>query len=329
MKNQNSRIELYYNILRSVYGEDYTEFLTTMDSENNLLILKDYSKEIWKLINKERIVNQACDECKIQISDLKYSTIHDNRIMDFPCWDSHFPLDFNKDHIKSIFVLGIDPGPKIRTDIHIAYELGMYPVLGDGKYDFSHIANKAPITIKESIKEKVPILRDEEKCDSFKMNIKRTNSCKFWQYFKELFGEKLDFVRENIYITDICKCFESKRINKENVIRQCTNKYLGKEIELINPKLIIGQGNIPFEEIFRYFELSRDNEIQLPNSVKISQNFPKLFKKKVNKSNQEIYFAKIYHTSKNNDAKWKNNIDKFKVFFQNYIYQILEFKRKN
>jgi hypothetical protein len=91
------------------------------------------------------------------------------RKMDFPSWLGS--LDFKNKHAKQIMIMGEDVSPKIPKTINITYGLGRYELGPDGK-----------------VKEK------EE----------RRNEP--WFYLNKLFDGKLNLVKENVYMTDICKC---------------------------------------------------------------------------------------------------------------------------
>lgn len=61
--------------------------------------------------------------------------------------------------------------------------------------------------------------------------------------------------RERVFITNIVKCRPpNNRIPKNDEINSC-KKYLEKQIEIINPKVIITLGNISTKYIFNKFRL--------------------------------------------------------------------------
>ena len=80
-----------------------------------------------------------------------------------------------------------------------------------------------------------------------------------WKYIDQLFSGKLDDIKDQIYITDLCKCNDDikskikKERKNEKIWEICRDNYLIKEIELINPKLIIFQGWSPYKSIKGYF----------------------------------------------------------------------------
>ncbi|MCS7123784.1 MAG: uracil-DNA glycosylase, partial [Candidatus Aenigmarchaeota archaeon] len=63
---------------------------------------------------------------------------------------------------------------------------------------------------------------------------------KFLDKLLEMVGIK----REDVFITNIVKCIPPNNMPTENSIKTCTDFYLKKQIEFINPKIIIALGEI-------------------------------------------------------------------------------------
>lgn len=61
--------------------------------------------------------------------------------------------------------------------------------------------------------------------------------------------------REKIYITSIIKCFLPNNKPTKKQIKICTSNYLDKQIEIINPKIIITLGKEATDYIFKKFYL--------------------------------------------------------------------------
>jgi len=75
---------------------------------------------------------------------------------------------------------------------------------------------------------------------------------KLLEEFLSSIGKK----REEVFITNVVKCRPpNNRQPEEEEIRICTSLYLDKQIELINPKLIVCLGNISANYIFKKFGL--------------------------------------------------------------------------
>jgi len=73
---------------------------------------------------------------------------------------------------------------------------------------------------------------------------------KFLDELLELAGLK----REEVYITNIMKCYLPKNLATEEEIKTCT-PYLDRQIEIIKPRIIITLGNVATSYIFQKFRL--------------------------------------------------------------------------
>ena len=60
--------------------------------------------------------------------------------------------------------------------------------------------------------------------------------------------------REEVYITNVIKCYLPNNIASEEEIKACA-PYLDKQIELIKPKILILLGKVAVEYIFNKFDL--------------------------------------------------------------------------
>ena len=58
--------------------------------------------------------------------------------------------------------------------------------------------------------------------------------------FLSVILDKLGFKREQVYFTDMVKCYASEM--DENIVWQCVTSYLLKEIQFISPKILICEG---------------------------------------------------------------------------------------
>ena len=61
--------------------------------------------------------------------------------------------------------------------------------------------------------------------------------------------------REEVFITNIVKCIPPNNMPSENSIRICTSLYLNKQIDIINPKIIITLGEVATKYILEKFGL--------------------------------------------------------------------------
>jgi DNA polymerase len=61
--------------------------------------------------------------------------------------------------------------------------------------------------------------------------------------------------RNNVYISNIIKCRPPKNRNPYQKEISLCNKYIDKQIEIINPKVIVPLGRIAISYIFNKFEI--------------------------------------------------------------------------
>jgi uracil-DNA glycosylase len=113
---------------------------------------------------------------------------------------------------------------------------------------------------------------------------------------RALFDGKLELVKNNTYVTDISKCHAYKQ---KEIWTRCSKEFFDKEIKLINPSLIIFQGNSSYDCAKAVFD-SNIKEEDLPPQFK-NKNFPKIGKIFLSER-KAISFLKIYHTSNANQA---------------------------
>ncbi|MEM2913779.1 MAG: uracil-DNA glycosylase [Candidatus Bathyarchaeia archaeon] len=66
----------------------------------------------------------------------------------------------------------------------------------------------------------------------------------------------INLKREEIYITNVIKCYLPNNKPTENQIKTCTSNYLNKQMYTIEARIIITLGNIATEYAFRKFNLS-------------------------------------------------------------------------
>lgn len=223
--------------------------------------------------------------------------------MEFPCWHTNYPLDFTKDTVKKYMIIGIDPGPKIRSDVHSAYELNMFE-LDKGQ---KNIMAEFEKIIKNS---------------NYKMYNEHYNSSKganLFPYLKNLFLDEYNQLLKELYITDVCKCLynyegENKR-KQSDVWNYCFQKCGIKEIEIINPDVIIFQGSA-FESFAKIIKNSKKVKI-FPKDGIINKYFDRnlvdlgIKNRKfgyISINDHPIKFIKIYHSSAHNIPSLKRKI---------------------
>lgn len=110
---------------------------------------------------------------------------------------------------------------------------------------------------------------------------------------KFLDSVKLNYKKDDFYITNIIKCPVDKLIDGND--KNCS-KFLKKEIELIRPKLIVALGKIPSQ----YFGLSFGDKVEFENYTVISNFHPAFISR--DRTREETFFK---------------NFEQYKHLFQN------------
>ena len=101
--------------------------------------------------------------------------------------------------------------------------------------------------------------------------------------FDEMLGS-IELKRENVYISNIIKCRPPKNRNPTKIETTMCSKYIDKQIEIINPKVIVPLGRIAISYIFKKFGLPFE---------KISNIHGSLYS--INNSLNKFKIIPIYH----------------------------------
>lgn len=202
-----------------------------------------------------------------------------------------------------------------KDQINIAFGLGLYLIESNGKLDFEQLRK----TYSD----------DNSRFEKIRSNQEQTNG--MWKYINSLFSKKLDIIKDEIYITDLCKCNDDikskikKERKNEKIWMLCRNNYLLEEIKVINPSLIIFQSWNPYINMKEYFSekysrkaITRDphygmftfNGTQIPHFVIVHQS--KIFGNKNNRLKIDIdeYITMISQFIKNTILKEIPEINK-------------------
>jgi len=316
-ENLNFLLKEYKNLLNSIYGERVIEFLTeTLNGEE--LKLKCFKNNLKDFLDFKRDTSEDCSKCLeenlYKPQKLKNSTIFENKIMEFPCWHTKYPLDFTKATVKKCMIIGIDPGPKIRSDVHAAYELNLFELDND--------QHNLMAEFEKIIKN--PNYRN------FTKHFNSSKGASLFPYLKNLFLDEYNKLLKELYITDVCKClydYEGENKGSQSDVRNyCFQKCGIKEIEIINPELIIFQGSA-----FEYFEQTIKNSKKIeiiPKDDIINKYFDQkmidkgiLYRKfgYVSINGHHIKFIKIYHGSTRTALKRKTSLEAYQKLIQNEI----------
>jgi len=73
--------------------------------------------------------------------------------------------------------------------------------------------------------------------------------------------------REELYITNVVKCFPPNNSPGEEEVKICTKNYLEKQIEIIKPEIIITLGNLATEWVFKKCKLKTAPMSKIHGSV--------------------------------------------------------------
>ncbi len=307
-----NRLEKYCSLLEHIYGERIVDSFTTRNEKNSSLTMNnEYDNQISRK-GYERKENDGCITCKSIFRNPNFS----KRILEFPGWIEYLDFSGTKP-AKEIMIIGEAP-TTLKDQINITFGLGFYPIDNDGNLNF------------DQLKE----IYSGEKIQ-LKAILKSVRPNRLWEYLNLLFLKKLDIIKPKIYITDLCKCNDDivrdGNLNKnQSMWTKCLTECLIKEIELINPSLIIFQGGSPYKEVRSYL---KDQGI-IRSIINTEKDFPKLgdpnfYDKNYSKpdfgkfpfNGKDIYFFKIYHQAAFN--RYLKISDR-----NNYISQNLRFIEK-
>jgi len=169
-------------------------------------------------------------------------------------------------------------------------------------------------------------------------------SHKLWQYLRTCLTENFDDLKSEFYISDISKCNDDtkeKPYKNKRLWIPCQSKYLLKEIELINPKLIIFLGGSPFESLkkakkeieidstivnFRnkFLHTLKKTKDQLTNEENkiyekvIPKTIPKYGRITLKEIGKTFPYVMILHNSPKNSNRWKHTSKFWQKFFENH-----------
>lgn len=237
-----TRLDTYCKLLEDIYGKRIVKKFTMKNKSTFTLRMNSEEKN---QIAKKEYDREDGEGCKICKKDFRNKEDFFKRNLEFPGWIGN--LNFSgTTPAKEIMIIGESP-PPLKEQINIAFGLGLYPIKNNGKFNFDQL---------------------EETYLGEKTRLKRiiknqTEKNRFWEYLNDLFSNKLDTIKHKIYITDLCKCNDDikSKVKKERknqlIWQECRDSYLIKEIELINPTLIIFQGWESYKCYMSYLEKNK------------------------------------------------------------------------
>lgn len=270
-----TRLETYCTLLEDIYGKRIVEAFTTKNENSLTLTMNNEANNQKAKKEYDRKDGEGCKICQTDFEKIKENKFNFfKRNLEFPGWIGD--LDFSgTTPAKEIMIIGEAPTTlKAQVDqINIVFGLGLYPIESNGKLNFDQL--------------KKTYFGEETRLKKIINNQNDKNQ--LWEYLNRLFSEKLDVLKPKIYITDLCKCDAEKN---ECIWEACRDKYLIKEIELINPNLIIFQGGDSYASVKRYL---KSKLIKYTFIKKYRKIYPKLGFGKFPFNGKDIYFFKINH----------------------------------
>jgi hypothetical protein len=292
-----NRIDEYWKLLSERYGPSILREL--LIKNKNTLCLKSSSELTKILIPYCRVEHEGCQICRSKFTK-KLNTInfHD-RPMEFPGFIN--PLDFEKEHIKDVMIIGEAAGPSILTNLNITFGLGWFHINENGVMDNKKTArdfNPASLNDDKIVYDKLTTLfKGETKYgELLKSFVGHTTNSKLWEYLSFFFSETFGILKENAYITDLVKCNAKGNNVWRSFQSECYNNFLKEEIRLINPKIIIFLGANSYEHIKKYVpfkqRISPTENNMLNGDFKEFNLFNKEYLKKYYES--KIYNLKPY-----------------------------------
>ena len=208
------RKEKYVDLLKEKFGDDV---LRSMLDFENMKLNFGSAEERYSKINTKEIIKEFYPEVSLE-NDWSF---------DFPSWIGS--LDFSKQNVKDIMVIGMEP--------HIRKE-------------------KISFQATYGLRETAP--------NEFK-ELSNGNNPRLWNNLNALFGssdcyENRDFLSK-FYVTDLSHFAVSGKAKEVNKIKdwpktrnEISKKFLKREIEIINPKYIVSQGNAVADFIDRMLD---------------------------------------------------------------------------
>lgn len=167
---------------------------------------------------------------------------------DFPGWTGR--LDFDKQRVKKYMIIGLEPHIA-EFDFQITYGLS----------DSTPIDNVKRFSIEPSKKDFIQCKNDSSVIwtNLFKIF---SNDNSFSAVIEKEDKKSLDEFLNQFYITDLCHFAPQGKANTISKIQDwagvrsiVANQFLKKEIELINPEVVITQGGIAFDKLSEIIEV--------------------------------------------------------------------------
>ena len=162
----------------------------------------------------------------------------------------------------------------------------------------------------------------------YRDHFKSSKGASLFPYLKDLLMKEYDKLLKELYIIDVCKClydYEGENKGRQSEVwNYCFKKCGIKEIEIINPELIIFQGDA-FESFERITKKSKKIKITHKDDIITKYFDTNLIKNRkfgyISINGHQIKFIKIYHSSKHNipTLKRKTSLKAYQELIKNEI----------
>jgi len=330
-----TRIVKYEELLKQYYSPRLVDLLLHFDTE----------KETVKFIKAKVAINKFLIEfkrnkyegCKRPECIQAFGKDFQERPMEFP--GGNVTLNFKGGKRAAlIMVVGEAAGPDISTHLNLAYGLVNLHIRNDGRWAEKENNQIFEQLEKEVSEEGLGNLRYKKykyweksskvkKLERYRKGIENHN---LWKYFAEIFGIRFEYIKNNLYITDLCKC-NAKGNQKWKECSESCIQFLYEEVQLITPLLIIFLGR---ESQAQFTNLLKEkgmkitagllNDIQV-NMSKYYEDFEtlRLFKS-FEMNGQQVFIINIYHN------KWLTDFlnEEKKALVNKYIKQCKIFMKE-
>lgn len=211
----------YVDLLKEKFGD---EVLKSMLDFENMKLNFGSAEERYSKINTKEIIKEFYPEVSFDV----------DWAFDFPSWIGS--LDFSKPNVKDIMVIGMEP--------HVRNE---------------KISFQATYGLRETAPNEFKELSNGNK------PLSNGNNPRLWNNLNALFGSSEDYENRDFlskfYVTDLSHFAVSGKAKEVNKIKgwpktrnEIAKKFLKREIEVINPKYIVSQGNAVADFIDRMLD---------------------------------------------------------------------------
>lgn len=301
-----NRLCKFKELLKKKYGlRLVNELLDANSEEETIKFIEDKVALNKFIIEFTRNNREGCDNSKcIDV----FRDSFQERPMEIPV--GILTMNFKDgERAAKLMLVGEAAGPSIATQLNFTYAFTNLYIKKDGGGDDERNREIFEQLEKEVSDETLNNLRykefkywkkssKKEKLERYRKTIEGHN---LWNYLADIFNDDFDYIKNNLYITDLCKCNAKGNQKWKNCYKECV-QFLYEEVKLIIPLLIIFLGKKSQEEFNKFLEGKRFEII--PGKVEgkeinindYYENFKKLrFFNSFEINGQKIFMITIYH----------------------------------